>query len=135
MINSLPSSNQLDINALARLFQDTTNSYKYLFFLALLCWVQNNPKKTKVAFKEIAVDMLAIGWYPLKYYHLSFGKQDQVGKTINKLVVTKTTYAVTNMLFQQQLKKHIIEQADQLNLSELTRYVPYRLLSPFFHSS
>ncbi|MGK7920426.1 MAG: hypothetical protein AB4080_10530 [Trichodesmium sp.] len=32
----LPVSDKVDISALSRLFANTTNSYKYLFFISLL---------------------------------------------------------------------------------------------------
>jgi hypothetical protein len=34
--NNLPNSDNLNISAFSELFNDTTNSYKYLFFLAVL---------------------------------------------------------------------------------------------------
>ena len=39
-MNKLPSSNNIDIGKLSQIFTDTTNSYKYLFFQAILTYIE-----------------------------------------------------------------------------------------------
>lgn len=58
----LPSSPQLDIAALSRLFRHTTTSYKYLFFLALLRTLRdrNFSSKRLIPQRELLIEMLVL---------------------------------------------------------------------------
>jgi hypothetical protein len=57
----LPLSSTLDIEVLGRLFDRTTNSYKYLFFLGLLNVLQQRQfdVTTPIPLKDVVVEMLA----------------------------------------------------------------------------
>jgi hypothetical protein len=131
--NSLPFTYPLNVNALSSIFRHTTNSYKSLFFLALLNKLKIQTKNTIFTFDELATEMTVLAWYPLNYFHLSFGKQDQVGNIIARLNVPSMKYNITNPLFQQELNTLIQQQQKTIKLNDLVKYVPYRLLSPFFN--
>nr|MCU0340111.1 hypothetical protein [Spirosomataceae bacterium] len=72
---TLPHSGELDIPKLSSVFRDTTNSYKYYWFLSILDCLQDNNSPV-IAQQEIALRMLSNVWYPLDYFKLSFGTQD-----------------------------------------------------------
>lgn len=129
---NLPASEQLNINAFANLFDKTTNSYKPLFFLSLLNKLQSSPYKNTLTFEELAIEMVVMAWYPIKYFHLSFGKQDQLGKVIENLVEHKIQYAITNPFFKNELREQVTLQYKKLGLTKLINYVPFRLLTPFY---
>ena len=130
--NLLPITPLLNINAFSSIFRHTTNSYKPLFFLALLNKLKTQTQNNIFTFDDLATEMTVLAWYPLNYFHLSFGKQDQVGKIIARLDVPSMRYNITNPSFQQELKILIQQQKNTIKLHELVKYVPYRLLSPFF---
>lgn len=75
-LNRLPNSDTLNISILSRLFKDKTNSYKYLFFLAILDILEllQFDCAHPISFREIAFEMLSNAWYPHIYFKLSFGK-------------------------------------------------------------
>jgi len=74
---------------LARIFNDVTNSYKFLFFLALLD-MPNAINLLTHAFlfslNDIVLDMLVQPWYPHVYFKLSFGKSDRIARELDKAV-------------------------------------------------
>ena len=76
----LPEHNQLDIGKLSSVFRDTTNSYKFYWFLSILDSLRDNGESI-ISQKDITLRMLANVWYPLDYFKLSFGKRDA---TLNK---------------------------------------------------
>ena len=87
LTQELPESNNLDINALSRLFDNTTNSYKYIFMLSILDILSKRLFNTSEAltFEEIVIEMLANSWYPHSFFKLSFGSQDMIPLQLKKL--------------------------------------------------
>ena len=131
--DALPfSDQQLNVNALMSIFRHTTNSYKPLFFLALLNKLKTQADNTIFTFNELAVEMIVLAWYPLNFFHLSFGKQDQMGKMVSKLKIPRMKYNITHPSFQQKLYTFIQQQQNTIKVANLVKYVPYRLLSAFF---
>lgn len=135
MYSELPPNENVDVSALARIFGRVTNSYKFLFFLALLEQLQKNhfDHEIEIALSDIAIEMLVSAWYPHVYFHLSFGKQDRTTKFLEEIVpqhlITSKQLkpadklAIENCIQQNTSKKHI---------DEILRYVPYLLIRPFF---
>src|SRR5438552_9065936 len=83
----LPFSTQLDIAALSRLFSNTTNSYKFVFFLSYLDILKRRDftDSEPISFREITVEILANTWYPHTYFKLSFGLQDLITAKLDSL--------------------------------------------------
>jgi len=83
----LPQSDQVNVSVLCQFFDNTTNSYKYLFFLSLLDIIKRRQFDTlsPITFKEVIVDMLANAWYPHNYFKLFFGTQDQIANKLDTL--------------------------------------------------
>ncbi len=131
---NLPPSD-LNIASLARLFKDTTNSYKYIFFLSVLDILKRRTfdTKTPITFKELVVEMLANAWFPYAYFKLSFGMRDQIIIQLDslKLIVTDSVLKFTDT-DKEQLRTII---SDQNIDTALMRYVPYRLILPFLERS
>lgn len=67
----------LDVAALARLFDDATNSYKHLFFRAILDEFRGGGFTNRAfSLARLAAGMLAAAWYPCRVHRLSLGVQD-----------------------------------------------------------
>lgn len=76
----------LDVRNLSKIFKDTTNCYKILFFKAVLDLSQGQPaKELSISLASIADAMIYHAWYPLKYFRLSLGSQDSLGKIVDEL--------------------------------------------------
>lgn len=131
---NLPESEQLNIPALSRIFSDTTNSYKYLFFLSLLDILnrRNFEVLSPISFQELIVEMLANAWYPHKFFKLSFGNQDKISQTLDSLdLVIEAPIIQFKDTDKKLLRKAIASQDLKSVVSHLKRYVPFRLLVPF----
>jgi len=134
---SLPESNQLNISALSRLFSDTTNSYKYLFFLSLLDILNRRQFEvlSPISFQELIVEMIANAWYPHTFFKLSFGKQDKIAQKLDSLALN-----IEEPILQfkdsdkKLLRKAIASQDLKDAVSHLRRYVPFRLIIPFLET-
>lgn len=137
--NLLPNHPRLDIPALSGLFKNTSTSYKYLFFLAILNKlkkIHGEANKSKVIpLNDLAVEMVLLGWYPLKFFNLSFGKIDDVVNIIEKLDFSVSNKAITSQLGVSQLRAALQKQGKDIGLYKLLRYVPYRLQTIFFKSN
>jgi hypothetical protein len=86
-------------------------------------------------FKDILVGMLAIAWYPHSVFNLSFGSQDMIARELdtlrNELKIDKYLSGVSQN--EQEKIREIISQCSLSSTTiDLLRYVPYRLIRPFF---
>ncbi len=138
MKRSLPPQLGLDIGSLSKLFHNTTTSYKYLFFIGLLnCLVKRLESQNQSRIfdlREIIQELLAFGWYPHKFFRLSYGHADQVGRMLDDLHFDLSERAITNPSNVIALRKAIQNQFDEIGAGQLKRFVPFRLLSPFYQS-
>jgi hypothetical protein len=131
---TLGPSAAVDVGALSALFRDTTNSYKYLFFLALLrCLKPWNQVESRVPLRDVIIEVLALAWYPHTLFRLSFGATDQVGKIVDTLSARlgpeKLGFSSTGVA---RLRADLSKAVSPDEYRALTRYVPFRLLVPFF---
>lgn len=131
----LPLSDQVNVTVLSQIFNNTTNSYKYLYFLSLLDIIKRRKFDTlsPISFQEIIVEMLANAWYPHKYFKLSFGTQDQIA---NKLDTLELEITEPILKFRDTDKKLLRNTINSQNIDDMinsiNRYVSYRLIRPFF---
>jgi hypothetical protein len=129
-----PPSEQVQVAKLAGLFSSTTNSYKYLFFLAIIRLLKR-PEYTGsriIVLEDIITAMLSIAWYPAVYFKLSFGYNDQITRLIQYLPQPRLSIRPGNEVHITQLEQHYRQFAADPKVRILLRYVPYRLLRPFF---
>jgi hypothetical protein len=132
---NLPIADNLNISALAGLFDSRATSYKYLYFLSLLDILKriNFARLSAISFREIIVEMLANAWYPHKFFKLSFGTIDQIA---NKLDALELEITEPILKFRDPDKKILRNTINNQNIEDIinsiNRYVSYRLIRPFF---
>ncbi|MCT7980494.1 hypothetical protein [Laspinema olomoucense] len=136
-MTSLPPCETLDISAVGKFFQNTTNSYKYLLFLSLLKII--NSRKFEVScpieFRELTIEMLVNAWYPYAYYKLSLGSQDTIGEQLEAIGLGRSRLSATlPKINPTEIRKTIATKALEEQIKTLMRFVPYRLIRPFFES-
>jgi transcriptional regulator with XRE-family HTH domain len=131
----LPQSKTVNISVLSGLFTNTTNSYKYLFFLSLLDILKRREFEilSPISFREIIIEMLANAWYPHTYFKLSFGTQDKIAEKLDslKLEISEPILKFTDT-DKKLLRKTIGNQDIDDIVTFIRRYVPFRLIRPFF---
>ncbi|WP_167852138.1 HNH endonuclease domain-containing protein [Hymenobacter elongatus] len=133
-MSQLPESNAVNVAALSAVFADTTNSYKYYWFLAILDSLRDNSNP-RISMHDLSLRMLASVWYPLDYFKLSFGSRDSFKPIANfvsqHLVVDNGPNAVP--LLSQLSALPTTEQVKlQRLVKKLINWVPYRFIRPMF---
>jgi hypothetical protein len=122
----LPAGLGLDVGALARLFDDATNAYKHLLFRALLEEFREGGFQTSIfPLSRLASGMLAAAWYPCRVHRLSLGVQDQVAKVLGAVDFIGEGLPPAAKVRQEMLAK-------SPDVGDLLRFVPCRLIAPFF---
>lgn len=130
---SLPNSLSLPIQALASSFDNVTNSYKFYWFLAILESIRKDEGRV-IPVHALLARMAAMGWYPINYYRLSFGKQDQLGNVITLIMersgitLESTPDTIANVALDHLRRKDDVGE----KIKDLANFVPYRFLRPFF---
>ena len=130
-MSNLPLDERLNIGHLSRLFDDTSNCYKFFWFQAILHKL--TEERTKFTYDELINEMIVDAWYMVTEYHLRLGP---VGVTDNLEEAVK--YIGQTKCFAASEKREIIisylENSDDKKLysykKELIKNVPYRLQSP-----
>lgn len=131
-MTTLPYDENLNIGYLSRLFDNTSNCYKFFWFQAILGKI--SADKTTFTYDELINEMIADAWYMVTEYKLRLGP---AGVTDNLEEAVK--YIGSKMSFvPSEKRKNIIsylEKTDDPQLIQYKKYlilnVPYRIQSPF----
>ncbi|KAA6182605.1 hypothetical protein F2Q65_17555 [Thiohalocapsa marina] len=128
----LPDDAGLNIAALSRLFQHTTNSYKFVFFLALLDLLARHrfDAERPYTYAEITIEMLSIAWFAHTYFKLSFGAQDTIAKKLDALDLALGDAETLTANDRKRLRA-ALGGCDLGEAARLMDFVPYRLQIPF----
>ena len=128
----LPYSDTLEIQYLSRLFDNTSECYKFFWFQAIVSKVLEG--KDSMTYDELVNEMIADAWYMVTEYHLSLGPKDSLERLIHYLMQL-------SMMKSSEKKEAIIAYLENCSDSEvrerkriLTKNVPYRLQAPFMES-
>ena len=133
-MTQLPASEHIHVPALAAVFADTTNSYKFYWLLSILDSLRDNGSP-RMAMQDLSLRMLAGVWYPLDYFKLSFGRRDSF-KLIAEFI--SQHLQVNNGPYAPSLLKQLgtLPAAEQVKLQrqvkKLIKWVPYRFIRPMF---
>lgn len=135
MSHQLPHSEQLDISTLSGLLRHTTNSYKYLFFVSLLSLIKDRNFEVDdgVLLSDLEIEMLVTAWYPHVFFKLSFGTQDRIASALRSIPHIDDNRKLLSRSGRDELRKRLANSVEVLDY-QLTRYVPHRILRPFFAS-
>ncbi len=129
----LPYSEELNIGYLSRLFDNTTNCYKFFWFQAILHKVDR--EHNRFSFDELINEMIADAWYMVTEYHLRLGP---LGITDNLEEVVKYIHENYGFLSSEKREKILdfLRTTEDKRIlrykADLTLNVPYRLQVPFY---
>jgi len=130
MMTRLPSSACLPINLLASCFNSTSSTYKFYWFISLIEAVEQGHHQ--ISKKDIFAGMIANAWYTVNYFNVSFGKQDQLQRAIEQLIVLENL----NIDTKKPAIVHTLKASTNPSTYKLLRYfdaeVPHRFLSPWY---
>ena len=128
----LPYSEELEIQYLSRLFDNTSECYKFFWFQAIVAKILDG--KTEMSYGELIDEMIADAWYMVTEYHLNMGPKD------NLEALVKYIRQISGMKPSEK-KSVILDYLGKCEDKEVMRLkrililnVPYRLQAPFMHS-
>ena len=128
----LPYSEELEIQYLSRLFDNTSECYKFFWFQAIVTKILEG--KTEISYGELLDEMIADAWYMVTEYHLNMGPKDNLEalvKYIRQISALKPSEKKSVIL--DYLRK--CEDKEVMRMKRiLILNVPYRLQAPFMHS-
>ncbi|MCM1498497.1 MAG: HNH endonuclease [Clostridium sp.] len=125
----LPYSENLEIEYLSRIFDNTSECYKYFWFQAIVSKVLEG--KRCITYEELIDEMIVDAWYMVVEYHLNLGPKDTLEGLVHYL-------HQISQLKSSEKKENIISFLKNCTDKEvarrkriLTKNVPYRIQSPF----
>ncbi len=129
----LPEVKKLNTKNLSRIFDSTTESYKFFWFGSLLNKIIEG--RDEISFEEIICDMISSAWYMVSEYHLNLGPKDTMENLILSLKETIDLKSNENkediISFLTSTKDKEIESKKK----RLANEVPYRMQSTFLSLS
>ena len=129
---NLPSEGVVDAGRLSRIYDNTTATYKFYWFISIIDLICANPNRRRFSFDEIIAGMIAQAWYPIHYFRLSFGKSDSLETNILELQRVLNIPIDAN---KSSVRECILRNLDNPAVRRLTHVftlnVPYRFLSPW----
>ncbi len=128
---NLPENIKLPVSRLSQVFNTTTATYKFYWFVSLL-EILVREHKTTMSFWEIIAGMVAESWYPIHYFKLSFGKSDSL---YCQSMALQEELGIAIDSDKEKIKQTLLDNMDNPRVRGLlrifTRNVPYRFLSPW----
>lgn len=124
-----PKDSNLPIHLLASCFDNTSATYKYYWFLSIL---ESINKSIHIINKqELFARMVAIPWYTVNYFQVSFGKQDVIHREVENIKrfenisIDEDKSAIVNKLVQSQ------NLSTKNSINHFNNQVPHWFLSPW----
>lgn len=130
----IPHHNGLTTDAMSRVFSHTTATYKFYWFIGILDLLVKKGK-TRMNVWDIMIEMVANAWYPVCYFHLSFGKSESLYEAI--LTIQRARGIPINLSpreLSDWLHENIHDDFVLGTLRFLMNNVPYRFLSPWIRT-
>ena len=127
---NIPTSDNLPVNKLASVFGSTSATYKFYWLIALIELVEEG--NIEISKRKIFSRMISNCWYTINYFHISFGKQDNLQIAVERILGAEnlTIDEKKNKLdfcLENSNNKETINQ-----LMHFDKNVPHWFLSPWF---
>lgn len=131
---TLPQNIDLSTDKLSSVFNNTTASYKFYWFISIL-QLFSDRNIQKIPIRNILIRMICNAWYPVNYYKLNFGYSDKLDENIALIqkVLNIPIDVSLNKLFMllQNSKDPLVNKL----IKHFEQLVPYRFLSPWIKGS
>lgn len=126
----LPFAEGLPIHLLAACFNKTSATYKYYWLLSIIQSVEN--EKILIPKKDLFAGMISHAWYTVNYFHVSFGKQDQIQQAIFYINELESIPINGNRDFVFHQLTRSKNGNTESKLWHFDKNVPHWFLSPWF---
>lgn len=128
----LPDSEELEIHYLNRIFDNTSECYKYFWFQAVLNKVLEG--KEIITFEEMINEMIADAWYMVSEYHLNLGPRDTLERLIRRLCEISDMKSCEKKDVILEYLENCTDREVMQKKRVLSYHVPYRLQAPFLEN-
>ena len=125
----LPYEEELGVPYLGRIFDKTSECYKFFWFQAILTKLEEG--KSVFTFEELVDEMIAAAWYMVSEYHLNLGPKDNLEKAVRHIHETTNIKPSEK---KSEILRYLRDCRDKEVLTikkTLIKNVPYRLQAPF----
>lgn len=130
---NIPQSDFLSTKNLSRVFNNTTATYKFYWFQSLL-QMHNEEGIYRMNVWDLVIRMVANAWFPIHYFHLSFGSMDSLHRIVTELQwMTDLSMDAKKEEVVECLTVRLDDKKVKDQLATLIRNVPYRFLSPWIN--
>lgn len=126
----IPNSIEIPVHILAACFNNTSATYKFYWFLSILQSIENGH--LTISKRDLFSRMISNAWYTVNYFHVSFGKQDIIQKTIH---VINGLESISIDEKQNSVFDKLSSTTNQNTLKQLWHFnknVPHWFLTPWF---
>ena len=127
---NIPLSTNLPTNKLSSVFSSTSATYKFYWLIALIELVEEGH--LEIPKKKIFSRMIINSWYIINYFHISFGKQDNLQIAVERILKEEN---LTIDEKKSKLETCLENSTNKETLNQLyhfDRNVPHWFLSPWF---
>ena len=127
---NLPISSHLSVQKLASVFGSTSATYKFYWLIAIIELIEEG--NIQIEKRKIFARMISNSWYTVNYFHISFGKQDNLQIAVEsilkeeKLTIDEKKYQLEFCLENSTNKETLYQ------LMHFDKNVPHWFLSPWF---
>ena len=128
----LPYSDEIEIQSLGRLFDNTSECYKFFWFQALVTKVLEG--KETITYEELINEMIADAWYMVTEYHLNLGPKDTLERLVNDISEISGMKPCEKKGAILDFVRHCTDKGVMQKKRTLTYNVPYRLQAPFMEN-
>lgn len=128
---NLPKSEIVEAGYLEGMLKNLSSSYKLFWLKGIFLEVIKGRRVLE--YKRIVARMIAAAWYPVVYYRLNLGYNDQLASAV--LYLYEKQY-IPREAKEDYIVEVICSGTDQKLLKmirDFTNLVPYRLIRPFYH--
>lgn len=125
----LPYSENLEIQRLSRIFDNTSECYKFFWFQAIVTKVLEG--KQYIIYEELIDEMIVDAWYMVVEYHLNLGPRDTLEGLVHYL------HQISKLKSSEKKENiiHYLKNCEDREVARrkriLTKNVPYRIQAPF----
>lgn len=129
-LDFLPSYEGLPIQKLIQIFNNTSATYKFYWFLAIIDCIEIGQKEINKI--DLFAKMLSHPWYTVSFFKISFGPQDKIQSSIT-FVQNLEHLPIT--LQKNQIERRLIDSPrleTQKKLLHFDKNVPHWFLSPWY---
>jgi hypothetical protein len=127
---NLPYCTNLPVNKLASVFGSTSATYKFYWLIALIELVEDG--NIEIPKRKLFSRMISNSWYTINYFHVSFGKQDNLQIAVERILKEEK---LTIDLKKNTLETSLENSTNKETINQLYHFdknVPHWFLSPWF---